>query len=58
MIIHKDNLVYDATQDIWRYWIPDIGSKNEAWIEFSAPNDVVPKTGDMIIDNRWVKGGD
>ena len=58
MIIHKDNLAWDDALQMWRYHLSNIGGDNEATVYFTAPNNVTPKTGDVIINNRWVKGED
>lgn len=57
MLIHEDNLLWDASWHMWQYYLPDIGGGNEAYLYFTCKENEVPKTGDKIENNQLVKAG-
>lgn len=56
MIIHEDNLYWDSVYNSWCYHIENIGQKNCVSLFFTAPDKVTPRTGDWIVNNKWVSG--
>ena len=55
MLIHGENIRYDARNDSWEYHISNIGFNNEAYIPFRSKQNDVPRTGDMVVNNWLVK---
>ena len=55
MLIHIDNVRYCPKSDGWELYVPNVGSKNDAIIQFRSKRNEVPETGDEVVDNFLVK---